>query len=188
MPFPNFSISADTLNGSVDGEVLHEEIVAAGPYGGTFEGVSYIGDDLTINFDSPTPADGATVTGVVSAHAGVDALAAAKEAKFDEIDRRTDELINLGFTFGGDTFSLKQDTLPTLNGLWNARAAITYPVKYNTSDNSSFVLLNNSTDVESFYFSAVGTFRSREDSGTILKDAVRAATTVAQVDAIVDPR
>jgi len=39
-----------------------------------------------------------------------------------------------------------------------------------------------------FYLTAIGTVRYWRDTGTVLKEAVRACTTQAQVDAVVDNR
>lgn len=117
-------------------------------------------------------------------------LPTLKEEKFAAIDKRTGELIEAGFLFGGKRHSLSQKAQTTYTGLYAVRAEplLSYPVKVNTLDDSGSTLLGSAADVQAFYLTAVGTYRAYLDAGTALKDAVRAATTVAEVAAIADGR
>lgn len=120
----------------------------------------------------------------------VECLIEAKAAKFASIDARTDELIASGFTFASKQFSLSQAAQSRLMGINQVRddENVTYPIKWNTIDDSDTYSIPDSATVLSFYLTAVGTYRTHVDSGTALKDQVRAATTVAEVDAVVDNR
>jgi hypothetical protein len=119
-----------------------------------------------------------------------DNLAAAKTAKCVIIDKRTDQLIALGFTYAGKIFSLSANGQARLMGTNQIRNAsnLVYPIKWNTLDDTDVLLLNNAIDVLNFYLTAASTYRAHVDSGTALKDQVRAATTVVAVQAITDNR
>jgi len=87
-------------------------------------------------------------------------------------------------TFGAGDFASQL----TLLGSFNARAALVYPVRWNTIDDADVHDLQNATDIEDMYAAAVSAVRAALDSGTALKDQVRAATTRAALDAVVDGR
>jgi len=117
-------------------------------------------------------------------------LAEAKICKCAGIDHRTLELIAQGFVFAGKTFSLSQAAQSRLLGINQVRdnPAVTYPINWNTIDDSDVYPVPDSATLFSFYLTAMGTYRAHVDSGTTLKDQVRAATTKAEVEAIIDPR
>jgi hypothetical protein len=153
------------------------------------------GNDLTlVEFDfvaNLDPGQVATLDATVAAHKGNnEALAVAKQRKFEAIDNRTSELIHEGFDFNGVTLSLSERAQIRIEGTDRARndAAMVYPIVWNSLDDSVGVQLANATDVHNMYLTALGTLRARVDSGSVLKDQVRAAVTVAEVEAIVDNR
>lgn len=117
-------------------------------------------------------------------------LPVVKEARFADIDRRTEELIRQGFSFAGKVFSLSANAQQTYTGLYAIRAEplLQYPVKVNTLDNLDHLLLADAAAIVGFYLTAVGTYRARLDSGTALKDQVRAAADAAAVQAVIDSR
>jgi hypothetical protein len=115
-------------------------------------------------------------------------LPALKPMKIGAIDQRTQEVIARGFIFAGKTFSLSANAQLTLLGTFNARTALTYPVRWNTIDDTDTYELQDQTQVEAMYAAAVAAVRLALDSGTALKDQVRAASTSAALDAIVDTR
>ena len=119
-------------------------------------------------------------------------LGVYKAAKIRDIDRRTDELIDAGFVFppGGQTFSLSDKAQAKLNGAFAARnePEFTYPKEWNTKDDDGTYVLADANAVRSFYLTAVGTVSAHLESGTVLKKQVNAATTTAEVDAVVDTR
>jgi len=116
-----------------------------------------------------------------------------KLAKYQEFDVRTGEMIGNGFEFppsSGHYYSLSAEGQSNLLGAYSAKdeAAFTYPVKWPTILDDYELSIPDAATLTAFYLTALGTVRVLRDSGTALKEAVRACTTKAEVDAIVDPR
>jgi hypothetical protein len=66
---------------------------------------------------------------------------------------------------------------------------LTYPVLWNVmDDNDAPLSLADANAVHALFLTALGTFRYWKDAASALLAQVRAATTLAEVDAIVDPR
>ncbi len=188
MPFPIYSVAADTM-GVACVPVLDAELVTAGPYDTNFIGVSITGDVLVVHFDAePSAANITTVVDTLAAHDV--ALPVAKQDKIVDIDRRTEELISLGFTYSAKQFSL---SLPSQSKMIASHQikddpAFTYPANWNSIDDTDVYAIVDAADLDAFYLTAIGTIRAHLDSGTVLKDGVRAAADVAAVDAVVDSR
>jgi len=116
----------------------------------------------------------------------------AKAAKTLEIDLKTEDLItSLGFTHNGRVFS----TSPNAQSKWHAiqimnlMGQITWPPGLSISDKSETSYeIADSAELSTMYATMVGTGKAHHDSGKALKDAVTAATTVAEVEAIQDNR
>lgn len=117
-------------------------------------------------------------------------LPETKLAKYAEIDARTDQLIYEGFMFAGKRFSLSLGAQLKMIGTNQVRARpeIAYPIVWNTIDDADKHQLVDADEVLAFYLQGVGTYRAHVDSGTELKDQVRAATTIAAVQAVEDAR
>jgi hypothetical protein len=117
-------------------------------------------------------------------------LAFHKQEKLGEIDARTDELIALGFNYASRQFSLGELAQIKMIGTHQIKGnpALSYPINWNSIDDSDVYSIANEADLDGFYLTGVGTLRARLDSGTALKDSVRAAADVAAVDAVVDGR
>ncbi len=120
-------------------------------------------------------------------------LTTVQQEKMAEIDVHTTELILGGFEYpasSGGYFSLSMEAQSNLEGLHQVRddTSIAYPVEWNHIDNADKLSLADSDAVSAFYLTALGVVRGHRDSGTSLKDQVRAATTVAAVEAISDNR
>jgi len=146
----------------------------------------------------------ATVVTDVDLDAGQEAALAAlaasyngivplQETKNASIDRNTGDLIGQGFQFPPSTgliFSLSAEAQTNLLGLESARLdpAFTYPVEWNSIDDEAVYEIPDAATAHSFYLTALGTIRAWKDSGTALKDQVRAATTPAEVAAVQDNR
>jgi hypothetical protein len=113
-----------------------------------------------------------------------------KEERLKEIDARTDQLIDGGFIYNSVLLSMSIESQVRLEGADRNRndPAMSYPIRWNSLDDSDAVDLTDATELHTMFLTALGTLRARIDSGTLLKDAVRAATTVAEVDAVVDGR
>lgn len=146
---------------------------------------------LAIFDDELTVPESETVDDTVAAHkAAFSSLPAAKAEKVAAIDTRTADLIALGFAFGGKQFSLSMTAQSKIMGAHQIRDDVnfTYPVEWNTIDDLDAISIADSATLHSFYLTALGTMRSRLDSGTALKQQVRDATDVAGVAAVVDNR
>lgn len=190
MAFPDYTISIDLPNG-LEERQLDNEIRAAGPYATVFQGLTTIGDTLKVHFDQPPTAPNiTTIDGVIAAHP---LLANAKLRKNAAIDKRTGELVGLGFEWppaSGIMFSLSENAQRSLltADLTRNDVLFAYPVTWNSKDDINTAVLATPADLHNFFLQALGTGRAHLDSGTALKDQVRAAATVAAVNAIIDPR
>ena len=113
-----------------------------------------------------------------------------KATKFSDIDRRTDELISQGFVFNQMQFSLSGPAQARMMGINQIRddSAVIYPIRWNNIDDTDYYDIPNAETFRNFYLAGVGAYRSFVDSGTELKNSVRAATTPAEVDAVIDSR
>ena len=125
--------------------------------------------------------------------ASYDGIVPLQEAKNSEIDQNTRDLIAQGFQYPQTTgliFSLSAEAQTSLLGLESARLdpAFAYPVNWNSIDDEGLYSIPDAADAHNFYLTALGTIRAWKDSGTALKDQVRAATTPAEVAAVVDNR
>lgn len=116
-----------------------------------------------------------------------------KLKRYIEFDKKTKLLIEQGFEYppgSGYLFSLTPTAQANLLGTFTARdnPAFTWPLKWPTKLDDYEYVISGSTEFESFYLTALGTIRVCRDSGTLLKDAVRSASSRAEVDAVVDNR
>ena len=113
-----------------------------------------------------------------------------KALRFKEIDEKTGELVLNGFSYAGKVFSLSLNAQINIEALNSSRddAAITYPIEYSTLDDMDNYFVTDATDINAMYLTALGTKKSYVDSGTILKDQIRAATTELEVSQIIDNR
>ena len=115
-------------------------------------------------------------------------LASAKAEKIRLVDARTDELIDDGFPYDGQMFSLSEQAQLKLLGAVIGSASLTYPVEWNNIDDTGTTLLDDAAEVNVFYGTAMLTVEAHLATGTALKNAINACTTVAEVDAIQDTR
>lgn len=108
--------------------------------------------------------------------------------KYENIDKKTQEIIAQGFTYNSKTFSLSANAQTTYLGMYNARSVLTYPITVNTIDDTDTQDLADETEVTDFYNAGVAAVRAALDGGTALKAQVTNATTEALVEAVVDNR
>lgn len=132
----------------------------------------------------------AILDAAVAVHKATMPLEAAKDRKLTAIDRRSDELLTEGFVYDSKTFSLSVKAQSKMMGMHQIRndATVTYPIVWSTLDDGSSISLADAATVHSFVLAALGALRSVLDSGTTLKISVVAATTIVEVDAVVDTR
>lgn len=146
------------------------------------------GDTLNLNAitvleDNVRVSDGIYVDSAVS-------LDNYKLLKNNAIDDKTGELISAGYTYASKQFSLSANAQTNILALFATKdnPALTYPIEYNTLDDTDNYMVTDATDLENMYLTALATKKASVDSGTLLKDQVRASTTRAQVDAVIDNR
>jgi hypothetical protein len=155
-----------------------------------------------VDDSAPDPEDGRLVMSLEEYHSYLATHRAAFEAwrdeaqlpeyrkrKIEAIDQKTVELIEQGFVFSSKTFSLSREAqlnLIAMEGKKSIEGA--FPAMWNTLDDLDTLIINNVTVWDAFYETAFGTKRFHLESGTALKDTVRAAATNAELDDITDPR
>lgn len=173
-------IEIDLLCESISSELSLFESITFNNYGDP---------NLFVVFESELSAEEqATLDVIVTNHDG--ALLKAKRDKYYEIDKKTTELIGNGFSFDDTLFSLSQEAQMRMVGITQVREMpqVTYPIKWNSKKDDSVYDVANSSNLLGMFLTGLGTYRAHVDSGTALKNLVRAATTKAEVEAIVDPR
>jgi hypothetical protein len=117
----------------------------------------------------------------------------AKIAKAARVDARTEELINGGFdstVAAPKRFRMDNEALTRYNAYYHARNEpwFTYPLVINTYDNDQLQNLPNAAAIETLFEETVIALRGHIDSGTVLKQQIRAATTWAELAAVEDNR
>ena len=117
----------------------------------------------------------------------------ARQFRFVQVDHRTDELIGLGFEYApgsGVMLSLSVEAQSRLTGILLLKDSpmIGYPIRWNAINDEYFYDVLNAADVVNMYGTAAGTLKARVQSGTLIKNEIRLAATVAEVLAVVDPR
>jgi len=119
-----------------------------------------------------------------------DWLDSYKGQKLQEINNNTDDLIKVGYTYAGLTFSLSEKAQTNILALYSTKddPVLHYPLVFNTIDDLNSFEAIDATTIANMYYSALATVKGRIDSGTVFKDQIRNATTVAEVDAIQDNR
>jgi len=111
-----------------------------------------------------------------------------KGLRYIEIDKRTGELISAGFTYATKQFSLSLNAQINISALNQSKDLLTYPVNYNTLNDEDEYDVIDATDMGNMYMTALATKKGMIDSGTALKQQIRAAIDEAGVDAVIDNR
>ena len=167
----------------------------------------YLQDYLTQNFDfeylmveldclclqfntEPTEAETTQILNYYNNIEEVDWLQSYKLQRFEEINERTSELIEDGYTYGGFQFSLSEVSQTNILALYSTKddPILIYPIKFNTMDDLNTFEAVNASEIANMYYSALATKKGFLDSGTGLKDQVRSATTQNEIDSINDNR
>lgn len=119
-------------------------------------------------------------------------LARAKEERIAEIDAKTARLIESGFDFGGERFSMSEAAQKNWNALGTgfALGMIPFPYPISTASEGSYIL-ESETALRQFlgaYMLYQADPAKPLGSGRILKERVSAAATIEEIDAVVDDR
>ncbi len=181
-----YSVTDDTLNGQINAIKLQTEIQDCNAVL-NFKSINVLGDTFQIIGASVT--DENLLNTTVASHEHI-SLSEYKAQRFTEIDEKTKELILQGFLYNGQIFSLSLNAQINIEALHSSRLdpLLTYPITYNTLDDLEVYSIIDAEDLHLMYFTALGTKKSYVDSGTGLKNSIREAQTIAEVQAITDPR
>ena len=116
-----------------------------------------------------------------------DWIGVLKAERNKEIDLKTQDLFKAGFQYDGQTFSLSQVAQTNWVAMDAVRSDLTYPLGVSTIDDGEYVLADEAT-LHAFALTAMGTGQAYYNSGRALKQAIKAAVTEPEINAIVDPR
>jgi hypothetical protein len=127
-----------------------------------------------------------------AAQSWVPELEALKALRIIEIDARTSELLKLGFEYNGSSFSMSEAAQRNWAALGAARAngMLSYPLTISTVDEGSYDIQSDN-DCLAFlgaYMTYQASPLSPLGNGRVLKAQVTAATTSAEVEAVIDER
>lgn len=114
----------------------------------------------------------------------------ARKAKIAAIDKRTADLLATGAEYpagSGHFHALDPDRIPVYEGAKNNRTILAYPKKMR-SRTGGIVTLANANEVASMYAALLARYEAVTAVGTDLVEDALAATTTAQLEAIVDDR
>jgi len=159
-------------------------------YSPNFSGSSQ-GGNLILYFESePDEEDLIAIETYYSNITSTDCLDIFKLSKINEINDRTGELILLGYSFAGKQFPLSSNGQTNLLALYTTRnePALLYPIEMNTLDDLDHYMITGPEIIEGMYLTALATKKTHLDSGTALKDLVRAAVTEEEINSIIDNR
>jgi hypothetical protein len=149
--------------------------------------------DVLAKFDDTLLAGEITTldTAVLGHQTSFDPLLKVKLLKIAAIEARTQELISGGFEHpaaSGDIYALDGASIDLIIGAYAGRAILPYPITWNTVDGVAEIEIDDATEMQSFFVSAMVAVKGHEDTGTLLKALVRAAVDITAVDAVVDNR
>ena len=180
-------IQIQTLNSSANLKYFKEYLIS----NYDFKNIVIGFDCLCLEFETePNQTEETAIVNYYNAITESDWLDSYKGQKLQEINNNTDELISAGYTYSGLTFSLSEKAQTNILALYSTKddPVLPYPIVFNTIDDlDSFEAIDAAT-IANMYYSALATIKGRIDSGTVLKDQIRNATTVAEVDLIQDNR
>lgn len=109
--------------------------------------------------------------------------------KCDRIDERTKELIQKGFTYDSEIFSLSVEAQLNATGIKVASDSgdLSYPISVSLLYGGEHTLADAS-EVTAYYLAGLGTKKAHLDSGRALKESVYNAVDQTEYDAIIDNR
>ena len=119
--------------------------------------------------------------------------ASIKETRRDQIDAKTDTLIEAGVTHVIDTvsivFTLSIEDQTNINGMYVNRTSLTYPVtvKGKVAGVDTYGQLDNADEVTAFYQACFASVQTKLAAGWTLKDSLNSMTYQQLLD-FVDPR
>lgn len=121
-------------------------------------------------------------------------LEAAKVIRRREVNQRTGELVDAGFTFddgnGDKTYSMSLNAQSRAEGVYQLQSnpLFTWPVDWPTSDDAYYASFADWAAFEPFHLAMAAALRVVVGSAKSLREAISAAATFAELAAVVDER
>jgi hypothetical protein len=113
-------------------------------------------------------------------------LAEYKQLRYNEIDAKTQEVLQMGFTFDSETFSLSSKAQHNWARLQEHELEYTWPQDVTTIDHNKYSLTQ--ANLSDFWDAAKSAIDTALSGGRDLKKQVYDAADEAAVDAVVDTR
>lgn len=139
-----------------------------------------IGGDISVHItfeDEITPLE----------QSDLNAMCAVNTTKYQEIDEKTEELILSGFIFNGVEFSSSDRAQLRWLGLYALKEFVSYPHLISTKDDGVYSI-GTLVELTNFTNTAFNHVASHIASGNLLKQQLKACTTKAEIESIVDNR
>jgi hypothetical protein len=121
-------------------------------------------------------------------------LDANKVLRRKQVNARTDQLVDAGFPFddgsGVKVYSMSLHAQSRAEGVFQLQSnpAFTWPVDWPTTDDTHYSSFADWAEFEPFYLTMAYYLRIAIASAKPLREAINAATTQAELDAVVDSR
>lgn len=109
-----------------------------------------------------------------------------KNQRIAEVDAKTQYLISQGFEFDSTQFSLSLPAQVNWSGMMTLQALLTWPMSITTLDDGEYSLAEE--DLVAFIATGKTVITNNLDAGRSLKLQIKAATSLTELDAIVDNR
>jgi len=169
-------------------EQIGSESTLSNPIGYSFNNDETV---FSINFSEELDTNQQTSLNLIIENHNSDILVELKKTRYQEIDSRTNELIEEGFEFppsSGLFFNLDPKSQIRIHGCDYARDLLPYPLKWQSLDDNNQISIVDADMMHNFFLVGLNTLKSRIDSGTALKEQIAQATTVEEVNAVIDNR
>lgn len=176
-----------TLNSSANLLYFEEYLLSNYSFKSFIVGV----DSLHLEFETePNESEQTDIINFYNSITESDWLDIYKQERFESINQRTQELIELGYSYSGNQFSLSDKAQTNILALYATKddPILVYPITFNTIDDLVTFDAVDSSEIAGMYYTALATKKAHLDSGTALKDQIRIATTKTAVDLIEDNR
>lgn len=180
-------IKIETINTSANYKYFKEYLKSNYDFKNILIGI----DCFCLEFENePTETEKTNIIDFYNNITGSDWLDFYKAEKMEEININTETLIQAGYTYSGLTFSLSEKAQTNILALYSTKddPNLTYPIVFNTIDDLDTFEALDALTIANIYYSALTTKKTYIDSGTVLKEQIRVATSAAQIDLIQDNR
>lgn len=178
----SYSIVSDVACGAINIERLTTEVDTSGNVEG-FAGL--LEENGSVKILGESILDETALDELIFNHQAV-LLSEAQAAKCLEIDMRTGALFANGFTYDSTQFSLSTNAQINWMSLRVLKDLFTWPLEISTLNNETYRLAFE--NIDDFCNIARDTIYNNLTSGRLLKKAVTEATSIEEVNAVIDHR